>query len=146
MFYKKYIYISILFNLLIGQNSLTQASKKPFMNTDDTSFLLAGNRITSILNEAKQYLSDAIIADVNLDTVEVVYNIKRIFDLLSDVDQIGVKEEIDKIEFEKFQNDFIKIYTDRLSTIDRSTQFLTDRKSTRLNSSHSQQSRMPSSA
>jgi membrane-bound lytic murein transglycosylase D len=125
MFYHKYIYLVILFNLLIGQNSLSQSSKKPFMNTDDTTFLLAGNRITSILNEAKQYLSDAIIADVNLDTVEVVYNIKRIFDLLSDVDQIGVKEEIDKIEFEKFQTDFIKIYTDRLNTIDRSTQFLT---------------------
>ena len=48
--------------------------------------------------EAKQFLSDAIIADVNSDTVEVVYNIKKVFDLLSDVEQIGVREELDKIE------------------------------------------------
>ena len=34
-------------------------------------FLLGtSNRITSILDEAKQFLSDAIIADVNSDTVE----------------------------------------------------------------------------
>ena len=49
------------------------------MNTDDVSFLGTSNRITSILDEAKQFLSDAIIADVNLDTVEVVYNIKKVF-------------------------------------------------------------------
>ena len=95
------------------------------MNTDDISFLGTSNRITSILDEAKQFLSDAIIADVNLDTVEVVYNIKKVFDLMSDVEQLGVREELDKIEFEKFQSDFVKIYTTRLSTIDSSTQFLT---------------------
>jgi membrane-bound lytic murein transglycosylase D len=95
------------------------------MNTDDISFLGTSNRITSILDEAKQFLSDAIIADVNLDTVEVVYNIKKVFDLMSDVEQLGVREELDKIEFEKFQTDFVKIYTTRLNTIDSSTQFLT---------------------
>tara|TARA_Y100001949_G_scaffold11201_3_gene8341 strand:+ start:6096 stop:7754 length:1659 start_codon:yes stop_codon:yes gene_type:complete len=95
------------------------------MNTDDISFLGTSNRITSILDEAKQFLSDAIIADVNQDTVEVVYNIKKVFDLLSDVEQIGVREELDKIEFEKFQTDFIKIYTTKLNTIDSSSQFLT---------------------
>ena len=41
------------------------------------------------MDEAKQFLSDAIIADVNSDTVEVVYNIKKVFDLMSDVEQIG---------------------------------------------------------
>ena len=95
------------------------------MNTNDISFLGTSNRITSILDEAKQFLSDAIIADVNSDTVEVVYNIKKVFDLMSDVEQIGVREELDKIEFEKFQDDFVKIYTTRLSTIDSSTQILT---------------------
>jgi membrane-bound lytic murein transglycosylase D len=44
---------------------------------------------------------------------------------MSDVEQLGVREELDKIEFEKFQTDFIKIYTTRLNTIDSSTQFLT---------------------
>lgn len=122
---KKYIIVALaLFSAVFGQN-LSEKPKKPFMNTDDISFLGTSNRITSILDEAKQFLSDAIIADVNLDTVEVVYNIKKVFDLMSDVEQLGVREELDKIEFEKFQTDFVKIYTTRLNTIDSSTQFLT---------------------
>ena len=122
---KKYIIVALaLFSATFGQN-LSEKPKKPFMNTDDISFLGTSNRITSILDEAKQFLSDAIIADVNLDTVEVVYNIKKVFDLMSDVEQLGVREELDKIEFEKFQTDFVKIYTTRLNTIDSSTQFLT---------------------
>ncbi len=122
----KFNLIIFLFFLSIGfaQNTSVKP-KKPFMNTDDISFLGTSNRITSILDEAKQFLSDAIIADVNQDTVEVVYNIKKVFDLLSDVEQIGVREELDKIEFEKFQTDFIKIYTTKLNTIDSSSQFLT---------------------
>ena len=122
---KKYIIIIMVLISLVYTQSVSEKSRKPFMNTDDISFLGTSNRITSILDEAKQFLSDAIIADVNLDTVEVVYNIKKVFDLMSDVEQLGVREELDKIEFEKFQSDFVKIYTTRLSTIDSSTQFLT---------------------
>ena len=80
---KKYIIIILVIcSTIFGQN-LSEKPKKPFMNTDDISFLGTSNRITSILDEAKQFLSDAIIADVNLDTVEVVYNIKKVF-LLED--------------------------------------------------------------
>ena len=122
---KSYVMLMILTGYILGQDSNIQKPKKPFMNTSDAAFLGNGNRISSILNEAKQFLSDAVIADVNQDTVEVVYNIKRIFDLLSDVEQLGVREELDKIEFEKFQSDFIQIYTTRLNTIGSSTQFLT---------------------
>ena len=122
---KKYIIIIMVLISLVYTQSVSEKSRKPFMNTDDISFLGTSNRITSILDEAKQFLSDAIIADVNLDTVEVVYNIKKVFDLMSDVEQLGVREELDKIEFEKFQSDFVKIYTTRLNTIDSSTQFLT---------------------
>ena len=122
---KSYIILMILTGYILGQDSNIPKSKKPFMNTSDAAFLGNGNRISSILNEAKQFLSDAVIADVNQDTVEVVYNIKRIFELLSDVEQLGVREELDKIEFEKFQSDFIQIYTTRLNTIGSSTQFLT---------------------
>jgi Soluble lytic murein transglycosylase and related regulatory proteins (some contain LysM/invasin domains) len=121
--FNKIIIFVLLFSAAFGQN-LSEKPRKPFMNTDDVSFLGTSNRITSILDEAKQFLSDAIIADVNSDTVEVVYNIKKVFDLLSDVEQIGVREELDKIEFEKFQDDFVKIYTSRLNTIDSSMQFL----------------------
>jgi predicted CoA-binding protein len=39
--------------------------------------------------------------------------------------QIGVRNELDKIEFEKFQNDFIQVYSTRLNTLDDSSQILT---------------------
>ena len=122
---KSYIFLTLLLGFVSAQETVSPKPKKPFMNTSDAAFLGNGNRISSILDEAKQFLSDAVIADVNEDTVEVVYNIKRIFDLLSDVEQLGVREELDKIEFEKFQSDFIQIYTTRLNTIGSSTQFLT---------------------
>ena len=121
---KNRIIITLILSSIIFGQTVSEKPKKPFMNTNDISFLGTSNRITSILDEAKQFLSDAIIADVNSDTVEVVYNIKKVFDLMSDVEQIGVREELDKIEFEKFQDDFIKIYTLRLNTIDSSMQFL----------------------
>tara|TARA_X000000368_G_scaffold194964_1_gene153907 strand:+ start:4770 stop:6506 length:1737 start_codon:yes stop_codon:yes gene_type:complete len=119
------MFLTLLLGFVSAQEAINPKQKKPFMNTSDAAFLGNGNRISSILDEAKQFLSDAVIADVNEDTVEVVYNIKRIFDLLSDVEQLGVREELDKIEFEKFQSDFIQIYTTRLNTIGSSTQFLT---------------------
>ena len=95
MINNRIIFAIIMSSIIFGQN-LSEKPRKPFMNTDDISFLGTSNRITSILDEAKQFLSDAIIADVNSDTVEVVYNIKKVFDLLSDVEQIGVREELDK--------------------------------------------------
>ena len=47
------------------------------MNTSDTAFSTTINNISPILDEAKQFLSDAVIADVNQDTIEVIYNIKE---------------------------------------------------------------------
>ena len=60
--FNKIIIFVLLFSAAFGQ-SLSEKPRKPFMNTDDVSFLGTSNRITSILDEAKQFLSDAIIAD-----------------------------------------------------------------------------------
>ena len=57
-------------SIIFGQN-LSEKPRKPFMNTDEISFLGTSNRITSILDEAKQFLSDAIIADVNLSLIHI---------------------------------------------------------------------------
>ncbi|MEC7822595.1 MAG: LysM peptidoglycan-binding domain-containing protein [Candidatus Neomarinimicrobiota bacterium] len=117
--------LAILFlGNMFAQDVINGNEKKPFMNTSDAAFSSTINNISPILNEAKQFLSDAVIADINQDTIEVVYNIKRIFDLLSDVEQIGVRNELDKIEFEKFQDDFIKAYSNRLNTLENSSQIL----------------------
>ena len=121
---KLYLLATVFVGSICAQDTINGNDKKPFMNTSDTAFSATINNISPILDEAKQFLSDAVIADVNQDTIEVIYNIKRIFDLLSDVEQIGVRNELDKIEFEKFQNDFIKMYSTRLNTLENSSQIL----------------------
>ena len=121
---KLYLLATIFVGNMFAQDAINGNGKKPFMNTSDAAFSATINNISPILDEAKQFLSDAVIADVNQDTIEVIYNIKRIFDLLSDVEQIGVRNELDKIEFEKFQNDFIKMYSTRLNTLENSSQIL----------------------
>ena len=61
MINNRIIFAIIMSSIIFGQN-LSEKPRKPFMNTDDISFLGTSNRITSILDEAKQFLSDAIIA------------------------------------------------------------------------------------
>ena len=121
---KLYLLTMIFVSNMFAQDVINGNGRKPFMNTSDIAFSATINNISPILDEAKQFLADAVIADINQDTIEVVYNIKRIFDLLSDVEQIGVRNELDKIEFEKFQNDFIKMYSTRLNTLENSSQIL----------------------
>ncbi|SVC96374.1 uncharacterized protein METZ01_LOCUS349228, partial [marine metagenome] len=47
------------------------------------------NRLPQLLRDVKVLLSEAFIADVMLDTLEVVYSLNRIFDFLSEADQYG---------------------------------------------------------
>ena len=121
---KLYLLTIVFVGNMFAQDAINGNGKKPFMNTSDSAFSSTINNISPILDEAKQFLSDAVIADINQDTIEVIYNVKRIFDLLSDVEQIGVRNELDKIEFEKFQNDFIKVYSTRLNSLENSSQIL----------------------
>jgi len=122
--FKLYFLVIVLVTNISAQDLINGNEKKPFMNTSDIAFSGSINNISPILDEAKQFLSDAVIADINQDTIEVIYNIKKIFDLLSDVEQIGVRNELDKIEFEKFQNDFIQVYSTALNTLKNSSQIL----------------------
>ena len=98
--FKLYSLAIFLVTNIFAQDLINGNEKKPFMNTSDIAFSGSINNVSPILDEAKQFLSDAVIADINKDTIEVIYNIKRIFDLLSDVEQIGVRNELDKIEFD----------------------------------------------
>ena len=85
--FKSFFLIIFLVTNIFAQDLINGNEKKPFMNTSDIAFSGSINNISPILDEAKQFLSDAVIADINQDTIEVIYNIKKIFDLLSDVEQ-----------------------------------------------------------
>ena len=62
-------------------------------------------------------LSDVIIADFHNDTLEVIFTLSRIYDLLMEADQIGEKNLEDQEEFERFERSFVNIYNHNLTTI-----------------------------
>ena len=83
------------------------------------------NRLPELLRDVKVLLTDAFIADVMSDTLEVVYNLNRIFDLLSEADQYGEMDAEDKDEFYRFEESLISLYTKRFTTLDKTDAALT---------------------
>ena len=77
------------------------------------------NRLPDLLREAKILLSDAFISDVMNDTLEVVYNLNRIFDLLSEADQYGEMDDEDREEFDRFEESLVSLYSKKFSTLDK---------------------------
>ena len=93
-----------------NNNNAIDNSKK--INIDDSR-----NRFPEILHDVKILLSEVLIADHHLDTLEVIYNLSRIYDLLMEADQIGDMNQEDQEEFERFEKSFLDIYTHKLGTI-----------------------------
>lgn len=94
-----------------GNNAMTTNSNQK-INLDDSR-----NRFPEILHDVKVLLSEVLIADHHLDTLEVIYNLSRIYDLLMEADQIGDMNQEDQEEFERFEKSFLDIYTHKLGTI-----------------------------
>ena len=92
-----------------NDNSIDNSKK---INIDDSR-----NRFPEILHDVKILLSEVLIADHHLDTLEVIYNLSRIYDLLMEADQIGDMNQEDQEEFERFEKSFLDIYTHKLGTI-----------------------------
>ena len=91
------ILTAILTTLLINLNyGMAQATngEKPFEGGNGIS--VSENRLPELLRDVKVLLSDAFIADVLSDTLEVIYNLNRIFDLLTEADQYGEMDDEDK--------------------------------------------------
>ena len=76
------------------------------------------NRLPQLLQDVKVLLTEAMIADVHKDTLEVIYYLDRIYDLLGEADQLGEKTAEDQEEFDRFIASLNDIYTQRLTTLD----------------------------
>ncbi len=121
---KNYInYLILLLQLSVASGFLHAESKTT--PAKDTSINLSkskseidekSNRFPEILNDVKLLLSDVIIADFHQDTLEVIYTLSRIYDLLMEADQIGEKNLEDEEEFNRFERSFMDIYNFKLST------------------------------
>jgi membrane-bound lytic murein transglycosylase D len=78
------------------------------------------NRLPQLLFDVKVFLTEAMIADVHKDTLEVIYYLSRIYDLLGEADQLGEKTDADQEEFDRFIASLDEIYTKRLHTLELS--------------------------
>lgn len=110
--------IMLVAGISIGQetNQPIQADTQSYENGNGID--MTQNRLPQLLRDVKVLLSDALIADVMDDTLEVVYTLNRIFDLLTEADQYGEKDDEDQEEFERFENSLVELYVHRFNTLD----------------------------
>ena len=101
---------------LLSQTKLFAKQEAVIMN-EKSNLDDSRNRFPEILHDVKILLSEVLIADHHLDTLEVIYNLSRIYDLLMEADQIGDMNQEDQEEFERFEKSFLDIYTHKLGTI-----------------------------
>ncbi|HIN26841.1 MAG TPA: hypothetical protein EYM74_05955, partial [Candidatus Marinimicrobia bacterium] len=98
----------ILSSFLLAQDLLSNDSNNVDQDVpaakNGSGFVETTNRLPQLLKDVKILLTDAIIADSQGDTLEVIYNLDRIYELLSEADQLGEKTAEDKEEFDRFEN------------------------------------------
>ena len=101
------------FSVQILHASSNAETAKPFVVVSDSDAKEdldeTRNRSPEILRDVKLLLSDVIIADFHRDTLEVIYTLSRIYDLLMEADQIGEKNLEDQEEFARFERSFMDI-------------------------------------
>jgi len=122
---KSYGIIYLLLCFLFAQESLVQDSsemqKEIPLNQNGAEYAETSNRLPLLLKDVKVLLTDAIIADSQGDTLEVIYNLDRIYELLSEADQLGEKTAEDEEEFERFESALLNVVTQRLFTLEINT-------------------------
>ena len=116
-FTKNWIVVSFLSVMVFCQQS--NGIMVDYNSKSEVGVEFSENRLPDLLKEAKVLLSDAFISDVMNDTLEVVYNLNRIFDLLSEADQYGEMDDEDKDEFDRFEESLVDLYTNRFETLDK---------------------------
>jgi len=117
--------IFLLMSCLFAQESSIQDSSEfqneiP-LNQNGSEYTETSNRLPLLLKDVKVLLTDAIIADSQGDTLEVIYNLDRIYELLSQADQLGEKTVEDEEEFERFESALLNVVTQRLFTLEINT-------------------------
>ena len=121
--FTRFLFIYLLtffsyFSILNAQsNQFIGQGKSSFSSNEKARLDETRNRFPEILHDVKILLSEVLIADHHLDTLEVIYNLSRIYDLLMEADQIGDMNQEDQEEFERFEKSFLDIYTHKLVTI-----------------------------
>ena len=124
-FTRFYLTLNLLAVPLLGQDAtrndsveLKSSENRSVVNDIYTNGNGSVNRLPQLLQDVKVLLTEAMIADVHKDTLEVIYYLDRIYDLLGEADQLGEKTAEDQEEFDRFIASLNDIYTQRLTTLD----------------------------
>ena len=124
-FTRIYLTLNLLAIPLLGQDAtrndsveLKSSENGSVVNDIYTNGNGSVNRLPQLLQDVKVLLTEAMIADVHKDTLEVIYYLDRIYDLLGEADQLGEKTAEDQEEFDRFIASLNDIYTQRLTTLD----------------------------
>ncbi|MBT3796544.1 MAG: LysM peptidoglycan-binding domain-containing protein [Candidatus Marinimicrobia bacterium] len=115
------ILLTFIFFINIGlaqSDKKDEPSKSQFFQNEN-QLDVNRNRLPELLRDVKVLLSDAFISDVMSDTLEVVYSLNRIFDLLSEADQYGEMDDEDQEEFNRFEESLVELYSRRFKTLDK---------------------------
>lgn len=91
-----------------------------YTDAENTEYVETSNRLPQLLRDVKLHLTEAIMADTQQDTLEVIYNLDRIFELLTEAEQLGEMTPQDREEFDRFESALIDVYTNRLNTLQAS--------------------------
>ncbi|MEA1881605.1 MAG: lytic transglycosylase domain-containing protein, partial [Candidatus Marinimicrobia bacterium] len=126
----KQTFTRIILLLLMGFSLCVSQERKAIQTTPgqyetQNGFENNQNRLPQLLRDVKVLLSDALIADVMEDTLEVVYTLNRIFDLLTEADQYGDMNDEDLEEFNRFEESLVELYTHRFNTLDKEDAVIT---------------------
>ncbi|MEE9166759.1 MAG: LysM peptidoglycan-binding domain-containing protein [Candidatus Neomarinimicrobiota bacterium] len=77
------------------------------------------NRFPLILSDAKGLLGEAMIADHHGDTLEVIYLIDKIVELMTEAEQLGEMSEDDRMEYDRFEHTFLHSYEHFFKTVNK---------------------------
>ena len=106
--------------LLFGQDAIS-GSKNNSNSNEYVSIDELENRFPIILADAKSFFSEAIIADHHGDSLEVLYLLDKIVELLNGAEQLGEMSDDDQEEFSRFEETLIHTYQNNFITIDRTS-------------------------
>jgi len=109
--------------LLFGQDvGLNSKNNSDNVNANEyASINEIENRFPLILADAKRFFSEAIIADHHGDSLEVLYLLDKIVELLNGAEQLGEMSDDDQEEFSRFEETLIHTYQNNFITIDRTS-------------------------
>jgi len=106
-----------------GTNTSTSDPGFPERGVEDLAVATAehqGDRLPLLMHDLKILMAEVIIADALGDSMEVIYQLDQIFDLLEEAEQFGDMTAEDEDEFNRFESALINLYTSQLKTIDKS--------------------------